>query len=194
MNYVMWLKCEMCESSFQTNKGLKNHVSSVHKGKKPLLKCVICNEFFTGQDALIKHVASVHEEYSKGPEGFHGIISDTYNTIDKFDFREIDDKDVIYDMKFIIQMVQDGKEKFKCEHCGKNFFEKANLYKHLAKNHEESFTTGNNLKTHVKSVHERNKPFKCSVCQKNFATKGSLSKHNVHHVKKDSVFWDEPSK
>ena len=44
MKYELWLKCEMCESSFQTNKGLKNHVSSVHKGKKPLLKCVICAE------------------------------------------------------------------------------------------------------------------------------------------------------
>ena len=113
---------------------------------------------------MIKHIASVHEEYSKGPEGFHGIISDTKNTIEKFDFTVIDDINVKDDMKFIIRMVQEGKETFKCELC------------------EKIFPYKSNLKIHVESVHEKKKPFKCNICQYTFFNKKRLAKHieSVH--------------
>ena len=53
-------KCDVCFKKFANKGYLKNHVASVHEGKKTF-KCEFCNHTFSQKINLKSHVASIHE-------------------------------------------------------------------------------------------------------------------------------------
>ena len=61
-------------------------------------------------------------------------------------------------LKEHIQSVDERKEPFKCNTCGRSFAQKSDLNRH------------------VSSVHEGKKPYQCNICCTSFAQKASLSK------------------
>ena len=53
-------KCEICDSHFKQNRGLKYHISSVHEEKKQVM-CQICGKTFQHKKSLSGHIATTHE-------------------------------------------------------------------------------------------------------------------------------------
>ena len=52
-------KCDVCYKSFKVNSNLKQHIESVHAGKR--FKCDHCSSSFTQKGHLKTHIESVHE-------------------------------------------------------------------------------------------------------------------------------------
>ena len=92
-----------------------------------------------------------------------------------------------------MRLVHGGKQvvtskDFLCSDCGKSFYWKKSLEKHVEIVHlgvksfvcpvcQKSFGHKQTLDRHVKCIHETLKEFSCSICEKNFATKSSLDNH-----------------
>jgi len=53
-------KCSICDQSFSQKGHLKEHTDSVHEGKKPH-KCSICGQSFSKKGQLKQHTDTVHE-------------------------------------------------------------------------------------------------------------------------------------
>ena len=53
-------RCPTCNTRFIRKEHLKNHVATVHEGKKPF-QCNICKTHFSRKTSLNFHVASIHE-------------------------------------------------------------------------------------------------------------------------------------
>ena len=51
----------MCDYGCSLKRTLRQHIASVHEGKKPH-KCSICDYSFSEKGNMIKHIESVHEE------------------------------------------------------------------------------------------------------------------------------------
>ena len=65
------IRCNICNAPFKTQRHLKRHTNSVHKGKKPF-KCNICDANFSRKEGLNRHIAAVHE----GKKPFNCSICD----------------------------------------------------------------------------------------------------------------------
>ena len=57
----MPFKCYICGATYKQEKGLDQHISSLHEGKKSF-KCYICNGRFAQKGSLNIHIKSVHEK------------------------------------------------------------------------------------------------------------------------------------
>ena len=53
-------ECQICLAMFSQSSSLKEHIASVHEGKKPF-KCSICDYSCSRGSHLTMHIASVHE-------------------------------------------------------------------------------------------------------------------------------------
>ncbi|XP_037651611.1 zinc finger protein 569-like isoform X1 [Sebastes umbrosus] len=83
-----------------------------------------------------------------------------------------------------------GEKPFSCCFCGKRFFQKENLKKHIRIHTGEKpfscsvcgkqFGVNGNLKRHMRT-HTGEKPFSCSVCKRSFAERTYLKKHMRIH-------------
>ena len=86
---------------------------------------------------------------------------------------------------------------YKCEKCGKAFYEKVSLYHHNFTVHEgkklfecsmcdTKYTTEHALTRHVDVVHEGKEPFKCPNCDFRFPTRELKLEHiELNHKKRD---------
>ena len=83
--------------------------------------------------------------------------------------------------------IHEGK-KYDCIFCGKKFYSKQNVDKHISSVHEgkkpylcsqcgSSYGDKFNLKIHIERVHEGKKPYQCGQCDKKFGHKCHLKTH-----------------
>ena len=61
-----YVQCTICNKHFTSKTYLKEHIATVHEGKKPF-QCANCDSRFTKQSKLKIHNASFHD----GPKPFH---------------------------------------------------------------------------------------------------------------------------
>ena len=145
----------------------KDHIISVHEGKKPF-KCDFCDENFSQKCDLDSHIVSVHE----GTNQNVGKVRESKKPL------KCDICDVIfaeeYDLDSHFASVHEGKKPFKCELC------------------VLSFTTANDLDSHMCSVHEEKMPFKFKVCNENF-NKDCDSKIHITRVHEEGKLNTKPT-
>ena len=53
-------KCFICDSSYSTKSGLKQHEDSIHKNLK--FDCKDCGKQFTQKSGLVRHIDSFHKD------------------------------------------------------------------------------------------------------------------------------------
>ena len=111
------IKCNICDATFKTNQKLKNHIRSLHEGKR--FKCKSCDGSFTQKESLKRHVTSVHE----GKKPFKCNICEASFTQKG-------------NLNGHISLVHEGKKPLSCNICHKGFSRKAALNKHMASVHE----------------------------------------------------------
>ena len=169
--------CSKCNKSFSVAKTLKQHINTVHEGRKDF-KCDKCNKSFTTSMNLKQHILTIHE----GRKDFNCHQCNKFFTASK-------------NLKQHIHTVHEGRKDFNCSKCKKSFTTAKVLKNHNHTVHEghkdykcercnKLFTTVYNLKLHIHTVHEGRKDFYCVKCNKSFAAAKSLKKHNhtIHNV------------
>ena len=57
-------ECKICNATFDINRDLNRHISTVHEGYKPF-NCKYCNSRFTTIKNQRTHVSTVHKEKKK---------------------------------------------------------------------------------------------------------------------------------
>ena len=62
------IPCDQCDKTYSTNQSLKNHIRTVHEGRRDW-KCVLCEKEFAHSKDLKSHIKKVHEsETRKSPK------------------------------------------------------------------------------------------------------------------------------
>ena len=201
-------KCYDCNATFKSKSGLKQHISSIHEGKKTF-KCDTCDSTFAQKGLLKTHISSIHE----GKKTFKCDICGAYSRTK----RKIIDH---------IRSVHQGKKLLKYNTCSKKIASKELLDIHVASVHEEnkvpddfvnifylqggvefccrirknlyqcSVCKGKSpgfeqahehfIKKHYTKVHEEKKLFQCPLCPYQCDILCSLQKHlsSTHDEKK----------
>ena len=137
----------ICNSTFTHKSSLKNHIATVHEGKKPL-KCDY------KKCGLNRHILAIHE----GKVLYKCQICNK-NVLDKIDIKR--HLKVVHDQKFDlvkqkVKSVHQKKQPSFCTICLKSY---------------------SDLQLHVKLVHEEAKPFLCSICKCGFTELYKLKSH-----------------
>lgn len=88
------------------------------------------------------------------------------------------------------------EKRFECDICGLRTFKKQHIEEHLKRHFKikdyhcdqcpSAFTTGTELKIHIKNVHCEDRPFKCDHkgCESAFKQKENLKEHMLRHTQK----------
>ena len=95
-------------------------------------------------------------------------------------------------LKRHVRQKHEGKRDYKCEHCGKEYFEKRRLDGHIKREHDnvrdeqcnqcgKLFVTKEVLNKHIKYTH-MNQKFKCEYCLKSYTQISYFKIHqrNIH--------------
>lgn len=94
------------------------------------------------------------------------------------------------------QRVHLKEKRFECDICGLRTFKKQHIEEHLKRHFKikdyhcdqcpSAFTTGTELKIHIKNVHCEDRPFKCDHkgCESAFKQKENLKEHMLRHTQK----------
>lgn len=94
------------------------------------------------------------------------------------------------------QRVHLKEKRFECDICGLRTFKKQHIEEHLKRHFKikdyhcdqcpSAFTTGTELKIHIKNVHCDERPFKCEHkgCDSAFKQKENLKEHMLRHTQK----------
>lgn len=94
------------------------------------------------------------------------------------------------------QRVHLKEKRFECDICGLRTFKKQHIEEHLKRHFKikdyhcdqcpSAFTTGTELKIHIKNVHCEERPFKCEHkgCDSAFKQKENLKEHMLRHTQK----------
>lgn len=94
------------------------------------------------------------------------------------------------------QRVHLKEKRFECDICGLRTFKKQHIEEHLKRHFKikdyhcdqcpSAFTTGTELKIHIKNVHCEERPFKCDHkgCDSAFKQKENLKEHMLRHTQK----------
>ncbi|KAL7041678.1 hypothetical protein ACKWTF_000850 [Chironomus riparius] len=111
------------------------------------------------------------------------------------------------------QRVHLKEKRFECDLCGLRTFKKQHIEEHLKRHFKikdyhcdqcpSAFTTGTELKIHIKNVHCDDRPFKCDHkgCDSAFKQKENLKEHMLRHTQKknfvclvcDKAFYNNSS-
>lgn len=111
------------------------------------------------------------------------------------------------------QRVHLKEKRFECDMCGLRTFKKQHIEEHLKRHFKikdyhcdqcpSAFTTGTELKIHIKNVHCDERPFKCDHkgCDSAFKQKENLKEHMLRHTQKknfvcvvcDKAFYNNSS-
>ena len=155
-------KCHVCESSFAESTKLRIHIKTRHEKKKPY-KCDICDARFGENSHLYRHKKGVHDK----DKPFKCYICNAYSSTQP------------YFLKQHIAAVHEGKRPFPCSKCDATFSNKGSLTRHDKLVHADKdlklypctvcpkrFKLNHNLKSHL-SVHEE-KRFECDMCESKF--------------------------
>lgn len=94
------------------------------------------------------------------------------------------------------QRVHLKEKRFECDICGLRTFKKQHIEEHLKRHFKikdyhcdqcpSAFTTGTELKIHIKNVHCDERPFRCEHkgCDSAFKQKENLKEHMLRHTQK----------
>lgn len=94
------------------------------------------------------------------------------------------------------QRVHLKEKRFECDLCGLRTFKKQHIEEHLKRHFKikdyhcdqcpSAFTTGTELKIHIKNVHCEDRPFRCDHkgCDSAFKQKENLKEHMLRHTQK----------
>ena len=198
-------QCDQCNKQYSRKDNLKQHIDTVHEGKKSVFACDHCNKQYSQKGHLNQHIASVHDGK-------------------KFDCDQCN-KQFYYKthLNRHIASVHDGK-KSECDQCNKQFLDKGNLKRHISAVHDgkalktkqdsmvkhsvgyerksidfnvQQKVNKNKLKNnplkikfkeHIEAVHEGTipKPYQCQICDSKFRFPSLLKRHirSVHEGKR----------
>ena len=149
----------------------------MHGDRKRDVQCDLCGNFFLSQGYLRQHRQYVHQEERNFTCELCHISVKTETLLKRHMARHTDEKNEVCQIcgssfrvrsDLLRHMVRhdSSRRTFKCEHCGKGFFEDQKLKQHLR-------------------IHTGDKPFKCHLCTYKCAVKGNLTKHFKTHSKRD---------
>ena len=196
-------ECPFCKMTFELQKEMQNHVSSIHQGLKPYT-CSLCNLAFSQKGNLKKHIRSKHDpEKVQIKKPFQCSLCEmTFNLKGS--------------LKRHIMEKHDEIKPFTCLECGVSFPRNEYLKYHIAKVHEgkmpeevdpnikKEITESSNSQIdndlmykvqaelannpdHENMVkqEENNKPSICLECGDNFLSNEELKRHiaEVHEGK-----------
>ena len=174
--------CNFCAKVFSRQSNLKRHVDSIHKGIKNY-HCELCQMKFTALQNLQNHMKHIHDiSYYKPKTKLEEISSIENNNADQ------------------VKSSQPTKirKKYKCELCGKTFFNKPYLESHIQNFHdsnyetpklnkcifcEEKFSKRSQLKSHTLNVHNEERYLKCEFCGKAYGHPDYLKKRKFYYTK-----------
>lgn len=148
-------KCKKCNKSINHISNFKRHIR-VHTGEK-LHECGICLLSFNTSWQLKIHQERAHQNinrYSTKPKNF---------VCDKCEKSFHDNGHLQEHMKF------HGVREFDCQDCGKSYFTKSGLNRH------------------VSAIHKLEKNHKCSLCDKRFGRNWDLKVHMIQHGRNENV-------
>lgn len=179
-NEPVEFKCNDCERSFESKRGLKSHIRHEHRELTCSKQgCAWYGLKFTSRKEFLSHVRSECKILPSNK--FSCFYSDCGKVF----------KQSKYLRKHIRLNHLPPRTVFSCHLCPKIFFEKTKLNRHVEGHQEEkfrcglcskTFTRGDALKRHNLLVHEKEKRFQCKFCRKTFSLKYNRDCHeeNVH--------------
>ena len=186
--------CPICHDVFKNRNSFREHIASVHKGKKPF-KCSQCATRFLHADSLSKHVkaCSFHTNKKLNVSALDESEIDNYE-LDYSNRCESNLKVGRKELEPITSVIHEVKKVV--------FVNKSNPLKAQRESEEEGSDTQNlcnvsfetealwmcpicnidlklkeKLKDHIKSSHQGQKVFRCSLCEARFELKDSLKRH-----------------
>jgi len=202
-------KCEKCDSKFNTNGNLKDHVKSVHNKIKDF-ECDLCNHKCSSNSNLKRHIKHVHDKIkdfecdlcnhkcsSYGNLQLH--IKMVHLKIKDFECDKCDSKfSINSNLKRHIKMVHLKIKDFECTACNHKYSSYGILQLHIKMVHlkikdfecdlcNHKCSSNYNLQLHIKRIHDEIKDFECEKCDYKSSTSGDLQMHikTVHLKIKD---------
>ena len=186
------INCNICDSTFRWQSGLRAHIKSMHTGK---FKCVQCQWSFESLEKLKDHMGYLHSENHESSQIVQEELMDS-----------VTENDTTMDSDTETLLVEEGSiqcnicestfhwqselrahlksmhsvqivEKPKCDECNWRFSNSAKLEKHIgmlhpAKNTEEELDENDQTEAIMS----------CNVCKKEFSKPSNLTRHitNIH--------------
>ena len=168
-------KCDHCDKIFATSQKLKNHTKSVHKERKSF-PCELCDDkTFINSSDLKSHIYMNHECHMCGKKFVNKGKLDAH--IYSIHIEQQEDKVPVKINIFKSKMkIDQEKNDYKCNTCGKSFVNEDMLKTHISSNHNSE----NKEKYIVDKVH------KCIFCGKKLL-KEELFQH-IHKTHENSIF------
>ncbi|XP_046393026.1 zinc finger protein 26-like [Ischnura elegans] len=160
------LICEVCGARYKTVYSLKAHVQ-LHGERR--FECDICHKRFHRKDVLQEHI-SVHQD----PQIPCPVCDKKVKTKKSLE---------------VHMLLHKGERRYKCNECGKEFYQKGNLLKHMAVHEPTSkksnpcphcgkmFMSKDYLAVHLLE-HTQGKVHQCSLCSKAFVKEHLLRTHH----------------
>ena len=166
-----YVKCEMCNETFETNELRLDHETQVHGQKET---CQICSEVCLTMRHLSKHTADKH-----CPLTMEGKLVCFYCKIEFKESRII---------SLHILNKHFNQPLYPCSQCDKGFDTKSKLGIHVQAKHSDernyqcdkcakSFKTLTSLQIHISNMHEEPNNVECKECGKIFKNKQYLRTH-----------------
>lgn len=164
VNYDLQFKCDICDRTFLTFRGLQDHKKRfLHK------QCEVCLEYFGSDFKLLEHF-SIH--VSQSPAEYNCYQCD-----------------LVFPTKITLKNHLVKHRSYECEQCSAKFRRKCDIISHLKMDClkrtlaqcmacKKSFISLHDLKTHEKVHYERNR---CEFCFKKFLHSMELVAHLETH-------------
>ena len=152
-------------------------MSAIHGNRKRDVLCDLCGEFFLSQGYLRQHRQYVHQEERNFTCKLCYVSVKTEVLLRRHMARHTEEKNEVCNIcgrsfrvrsDLLRHMIRhdNNRRSFKCEQCGKSFFEDQKLKQHIR-------------------IHTGVKPFKCNLCTYACAVKGNLTKHLKTHANRE---------
>ncbi|XP_052097213.1 uncharacterized protein LOC127732187 [Mytilus californianus] len=194
------VKCKLCQKGYKNQSGLTQHMRFTHK-----TYCIHCEENLSSVDELKEHLNKTHnifafedgslkygckicgKTFANGHKlKAHQYVHDIHPPLKcKICHQTLKTENTLsYHMK--TKHDETYQKNVSCEYCGKLFWCKSELDKHLRVHTNErpylchicssSFKTTGNLRNHQRAIHE-NHFWICDVCGQKFKSKPRFQEH-----------------
>ena len=164
--------CNVCGKKIKTSRGLKNHITLVHKKEKP--SCPHCDYEYQDMIKLERHI--------------NNHTGNRPHVCDQCDYKSL----TKHELRRHKNYKHTQTKKYTCPDCGKGFVETSHLRRHKLIHSGERpwpcsqcplvFQSKFHVDRHVR-VHTGEKPYICPTCEQGFTQQGSLKAHIMTHHK-----------